>query len=308
MKRGALPLNALRAFEAAARRGRMRDAAEELGVTYSAISRQIRGLEDYLEVELLEGPRNRLRLTAAAQDMLPDLTRAFDAIEDAVDRVARRGRRHLDVSCLGTLAMRWLIPRLFDFQAKQPEIEVRLTTADGPVDFDRQALDVAIRVGGEARGPCQRAPLFADRVGPVLSAVLAARSAISKPEDLAALPLLHTRTRPNAWPDWLERNGLPSRTDGAAYEHFYFLLEAATAGLGVAIAPSILVRDDLASGRLLAPFGFAPNGLTYEALLPPSPRPEALLFRDWLKGLAAPNSPFDVSRPAVKAECVGIVE
>ena len=115
------------------RHGQMKLAAEELGVTYGAVSRQVRGLEEVLGVPLFEGPRNKLLPSQAALEMQPVLQDAFDSIEGAVSRLMHRDLRTLDVSCLGTFAMRWLIPRLFDFQERHPEIEVRMTADDGRV-------------------------------------------------------------------------------------------------------------------------------------------------------------------------------
>ncbi len=260
------------------RHGQMRLAAEELGVTYGAVSRQVRGLEQTLGVPLFEGPRNRLTPSRAAVDLHPALQEAFDGIEAAVARLVDRDRRVLDVSCLGTLTMRWLIPRLFGFHAEHPGVEVRLSADDGPVDFARQSLDVAIRVGHGPWTEGEVIELFPDKVGPVLSPMLAER--VEDP--LRDAPALHTKTRPAAWQDWCRSQDLPAPEGGREFEHFYFMLEAATAGLGVAIAPEVLVRDDLAAGRLRAPFGFEPSGQTYVALAPKRPGRETLAFLDWL--------------------------
>lgn len=286
MKRGALPLNALRAFEATARHGKMTLAAEELGVTYGAVSRQVRSLEQSLGTTLFEGPRNRLHPTEAALDLLPSLTEAFDRIDEAVNRVTGQEKRLLDVSCFGTFVLRWLIPRLFDFHSRHPAIEIRLTSEDIPVDFHRRKMDVAIRsdrVEESDWGDAAVTPLVRDIVGPVLSPSLVPAHGIEKPSDLAALPILHTKTRADAWPDWCTEAGASLPLDGQYFEHFYFLLEAATAGLGVAITPKILVEDDLKAGRLVAPFGFIPSGLRYVALTPPNPGKDAVAFVDWLK-------------------------
>src|SRR5262249_29696517 len=121
MKR-ALPLNALRAFEAAARHGRMTAAAAELHVTHGAVSRQVRHLEAVLGVRLFEGPKSRLTLTEAGRNLLPRLTAAFGEIEAAVDAVADRDEGPLDVSCTSTFAMRWLLPRLHRFNARHPAV------------------------------------------------------------------------------------------------------------------------------------------------------------------------------------------
>ena len=290
MKRGALPLNALRAFEATARNGKMTLAADELGVTYGAISRQVRSLEEMLGVTLFEGPRNRLRPTDAAEDLLPSLTDAFDGIEAAVNRVTGQEKRLLDISCFGTFVLRWLIPRLYDFQNRHPAIEVRLTSEDIPVDFRRHKMDIAIRSdqGGQDQwGDATITPLLDDLVGPVVSPSLVPEGGFQDPAALAALPILHTKTRPGAWPKWCAAVGASLPLDGQNFEHFYFLLEAATAGLGVAIAPHILVQDDLRAGRLVAPFGFIPSGIAYVALSPPNAGKDSQAFLSWLQAMAA---------------------
>lgn len=286
MKRGTLPLNALRAFEATMRHGQMKLAADELGVTYGAVSRQVRGLEATLGVSLFDGPRNKLVPSQAARDLQPALQDAFDQIQTAVLRVQRREKRVLDLSCLSTFAMRWLIPRLFDFREVDPGIEVRLTADDAPVDFSRDCFDVAIRVGTGPWPGMTVTDLFAESVGPVASPSILGSTKPLTLQDLLAFPLLHTRTRPSAWRDWCGSNDCRLPTGGQEFEHFYFLLEAATSGLGVAIAPEVLVRDDLAAGRLVAPFGFTSSGKRYVALTPDHPSAEAIVFTDWLACLA----------------------
>lgn len=267
MNRGALPLNALRAFEAAARLGRMTAAASELGVTHGAISRQVKVLEASLGVALFAGPRNRPILTASGQRLLPELTAAFERIDGAVRLVADEEAGTLDVSCLGTLTMRWLIPRLDRFQSRHPGISVRLTSDHLPVDFHRDSFDVAIRVGsGDWPSGAVVTPMFGDRMGPVLSPALAAQVVIDDPVDLAALPWLHAETRLYAWTEWCRAHGLTKIRAGQRFERHYFMLEGVMAGLGVAIAPQTLVGDDIAAGRLIAPFGFIPSGRQYVAL------------------------------------------
>lgn len=286
MKRGALPLNALRAFEATARLGTMNQAALELGVTYSAISRQVRGLERLLDVSLFEGPRNRLVLSETALQLAPGLTRALDSIEEAVNRVTRRDRRALDVSCLATLTMRWLIPRLYDFHARHPDIEVRLTSDHRPVDFSHRRTDVAIRivsVAGNDWDGINVVSLFDERVGPVLSPSLLPNTGLNELKALGELPILHSQTRPTAWADWCRETGTSFPVAGKNYEHYYFLLEAAASGLGAAIAPEVLVRDDLSANRLIAPFGFVASGLTYVALSGQLPSRDARTFISWLR-------------------------
>jgi len=281
-------LNALRAFEAAARLGRMTLAAEELAVTHGAVSHQIKTLEDQLGCKLLDGPRNRLALTESGKRLLPVLTSAFEQIGRGVADISPSGSRFLDVSCLGTLTMRWLIPRMHRFQSEHPTIEVRLTTDDGPVDFSRRLFDVAIRVGrGDWPADAQVTSLFSEHVGPVLSPNLLAPGGRSGSGDLRQLPKLHTQTRLWAWEDWISRTSSTDVSlDGQKFEHFYFALEAATAGLGVAIAPWELVIDDIKAGRLVAPLGFVESGQSYVALSRQGRKSPTTQFVRWLEAEA----------------------
>ena len=282
MKRGVLPLNALRAFESTMRLGQMSLAAGELGVTYGAVSRQIRSLEERLGIPLFDGPRNKLVPTSTAQQMYPRLNDAFNAIEQSVRDAVQNSRKVVLVSCLSTFAMRWLIPRLFQFKQAYPEIEVQLTADDADVDFDRDRYDVAIRVGAGPWPNMQHTYLMPDDVGLVLSPSVAPLSAIRTLDDLAEVAPLHTKTRQHAWRDWCKQRGFTHPPRGQKFEHFYFLIEAATAGLGQAIAPKILVQSDVENGRLIAPFGFSHSGMDYVALTRSESTEEANIFVSWL--------------------------
>ncbi|WP_439602774.1 LysR substrate-binding domain-containing protein [Devosia sp.] len=273
-------LNALRAFEAAGRHGRMTLAATELNVTHSAISRQVQHLEALLGVALFEGPRNRLQLTGAGTQLLAGLGTAFDLIDQSVRAVADSEDGPLDVSCPGTFTMRWLIPRLYRFRELHPAIDVRLSASSQPVDFERDGFDVAIRAGaGPWPDGAEMAMLFAEATGPVLAPALAAAAGT----DFSGLTLLHSRTRRHAWRQWSERSGVAiDARGGNEYEHFYFMLEAASSGLGVCIAPWPLVADDIRSGRLVAPAGFIASGQHYVALRRPRRQRKSAAFCAWL--------------------------
>lgn len=266
------PLAALRAFEAAARLGRMTAAADELCVSPGAVSRQVRQLEQHLGLALFAGTKARPTLTAAARTLQPALTQAFEQIQEAVRSLSDAHEGPLDVACFSTFTVKWLIPRLFDFHALHPGIDIRLRTTDTDTGTDaaREGCDLLITAithdSGEALADNETSlPLFAEYLGPVMSPAMAGR--IQQPEDLASLPLLHTRGRRNAWDLWAASMdmALPGAA-GPVYEHYYFTLEAALRGLGAAVAPWHLVMDDVQAGRLAAPFGFTASGYRYLAL------------------------------------------
>ncbi|WP_112662805.1 LysR substrate-binding domain-containing protein [Microvirga flavescens] len=293
MTRRRLPsLNALAAFEAAGRLGRMTQAADELSVTHGAISRHVRHLEEMLGIRLFEGPKNALRLTESGRTLLAHLTQGFERIEAGVRAVADEEEGALDVSCTGTFSMRWLIPRLHRFQAAHPSIEVRLSASYAPIDFSRERYEVAIR---HADHPLPEeaivTELFKEHFGPVLSSALAKKLHLKRIEDLKRAPLLHTVTRPGAWTEWATRVGWKSADlRGTDYEHFYYMLEAATGGLGACIAPWPMVIDDIRAGRLVAPFGFVSSEYAYVAARRPRRNRKAEVFCEWLKQ-EAENTP-----------------
>ncbi|MBI1906945.1 MAG: LysR family transcriptional regulator [Rhodocyclales bacterium] len=285
MKRRLPPLNALRAFEAAARLGRMTAAADELAVTPGAISRQVRQLELALGVVLFEGSKHKPQLTVAAKTLLPVLSAALDQIETAVRGVREDDKGTLDVSCFSTFTARWLIPRLYQFNALHPDIEIRLSTAEPAAGIDRDRYDLVITV--DCNGEADRStmlPLFPERMGPVLAPSLATRIKVREPPDLDGKPLLHTSSRANAWQMWGESVGCPLALQGGqAFEHYYFTLEAAIGGLGICIAPWHLVIDDIRAGRLLAPLGFQESGYRYVAQRRRQTNRKLDRFCEWLK-------------------------
>ncbi|KQY27772.1 LysR family transcriptional regulator [Caulobacter sp. Root1455] len=291
------PLNALRAFEAFGRRGRMTLAADELCVTHGAISRQIRQLEDHLGVALTEGPRNRLTLTETGLTLAQALTQALDQIEAALPRSAGAGDGTLVVSCLPTFAMKWLIPRLPDFVAAHPEIQARIVESNGPFDFRADGVDLAIRMRLPHAPPSPDAdvtPFLKHYVGPVASPDLAAQ--VDDLDSLARLPRLHTRTFLESWAEWEAAAGvaLSPATVNREFDHYFYMLEAAAAGLGVALSPYAFVEKDLAAGRLVAPLGLVPGQAQVCALTPRGKATRAARrFRDWLvvQGAATASPP-----------------
>jgi LysR family glycine cleavage system transcriptional activator len=168
-----------------------------------------------------------------------------------------------------------------------PDIDIRLSAPDSPVDYPRDDIDVSIRVGpADWPEDTIAEPFLAEKFGPVCSPALLQQHPLEQPGDLQQYTLLHTESRKSAWNDWLRVTGVSSvdPTAGKRFETFYFLLQAAASGLGVAIGPHPLVADDLETGRLVAPFGFVSSGLSMYVVYPKSrlQNPQLVAFRDWL--------------------------
>jgi LysR family glycine cleavage system transcriptional activator len=256
MRRHLPPLSALRAFEAAARRGSFTAGAEELLVTHGAISRQIASLEAWLGLALFDRVGRRVRLTASGRDYLEAMSRAFDGMAEATRRLTEVGAvKSLTINALPTFSMRWLLPRLARFQQRHPDVALRLVTSDRPLDEVGEPFDVAIRRGPDTWPGCMAAPFLAEWEVPVMSPALAARQPIARAADLAGHTLLHADTRPGAWRRWLTAAGQGGLVVAGQqrFDHFYLTLQAAADGLGVALGPLPILADELASGRLVAP-------------------------------------------------------
>ena len=297
MHRKLPPLNALRAFEAVAAAASFTGAAERLHVTHGAVSRQVASLEAHLGVRLFVRLPRGVALTPEGETLLASVAAAFELIESGAGRIAAARRdRPLVVSCIATFTMRWLIPRLYRFQVRHPGIEVRLSAPNPPENLSPADTEVAIRVT-PAEGVDGKAgrPFLAERIGPVASPETLSRLPVATAADLARHTLLYNVTRPTAWAEWAQVAGVwPPPVGVRRFETFYFLLQAAASGLGVALAPLPLVEDDLAAGRLLAPLGFVPGGRRYVAYHPVSAAgdPRVAAFCDWLveEGAAAGQS------------------
>ena len=288
MHRRLPPLNAVRAFEAAARHASFTRAAEELRVTHGAVSRQVQLLEAWLGVPLFERLNRRVVLTAAGGAYAAEIGAALDRIALATARQAERGRpRLLHVNALATFTLRWLIPRLSGFQLAHPAIEVRLTTSNVPLAQVAEPFDVAIRGGPDSRPGHIAQPFLSERRIPVCSPALLQRLPLEEPEQLRQHTLLHAATLPQVWPQWLRVAGVPDLQPQASVtlEHFYLTLQAALDGLGVAMGPERLIADDVAAGRLTLPFaGPALPARSYYTYVP-EPRaddPAVRAFCGWL--------------------------
>lgn len=284
------PLNALRAFEAAARLGSMKGAAEELAVTPGAVSQQIALLEDRVGTNLFHRLRRSLELTEAGRVYYSPLRAAFRQIEDVTQRVTAMSQAPvLTVSAPPAFAASWLVPRLGDFQANHPEIDLRILTGRALADFETDAVDVAIRHGlGRWKG------LRADRIAAVrLIAVcskrlLRGRSRPARAEDLASLPLLHDAARRD-WPLWFQAHKvqpIPKEAlSGPSFDDQMLLIEAAVSGQGVALVTEVVAKRELARRALVRAIDLAwPHEFAYWLVYPAAnaDQPKITAFRQWL--------------------------
>ncbi|BAQ77931.1 MULTISPECIES: LysR family transcriptional regulator [Pseudomonas] len=263
MSRDLPPLNALRAFEATARLNSVSQAAEQLHVTHGAVSRQLKVLEEHLGLSLFVKDGRGIKLTDAGVRLRDASSEAFERLRDVCGELTRGSAdAPFVLGCSGSLLARWLIPRLGRLNADLPDLRLHLSAGEGDLDPRRPGLD-ALLVFAEPPWPAdmQVYELACERIGPVLSPRYGGYSRLrtAPATALGAESLLHTTSRPQAWPSWARHNGIAAEAlkYGQGFEHLYYLLEAAVAGLGVAIAPEPLVAEDLLAGRLVAPWGFS---------------------------------------------------
>ncbi len=297
------PLNAVRAFEAAARHGSFKEAAEELSVTHGAISRQVHLLEEWLGGPALFRRLSRgVARTPNGEFLLAEFGPALDRISAAARQYRnRRGQRAsavLRVNALATFSLRWLLPRLTLFRDEHPDIEVRLATSNEPLDALREDYDIIIRGGPDTFHGYGSSPVVGERRLPVCSPALLARLPLVTVGDLAAHTLLHVETMPKLWRDWLIESGHAGLQPAATLtlDHFYLSIQAAIDGLGVAMGPTALVTDDLTAGRLVAPFPrISLPARTYFAYFPQhgSSNSAGEIFRTWLSQM--PDKPAEAT-------------
>jgi LysR family glycine cleavage system transcriptional activator len=285
-------LNGLRAFEAAARHLSFTLAASELNVTQTAISHQIKRLEQELGISLFVRQNRALTLTPEAKDYLPGVRAAFNDLRLATDRLLRKDNDHvLTVSTLASLAAKWLLPRLSAFQQAHPDIDVHITTSTSLVDFRSGDVDAAIRYG-RGHWPGLRADwLMADELFPVCSpALLKAGKPLRRPEDLVNWTLLHSSSGyDDDWRLWLTAAGLPadiSKQPGLSFDLIFMTVQAAIDGFGVAMGRTSYVEADIAKGRLVVPFKVTlPVDAGFYLVSPEAKAdtPKLSAFRQWLK-------------------------
>ena len=294
MTRKLPPLNALRAFEAAARHLSISKAANELNVTPAAVSHQVKALEEFLGLALFRRLNRAMMLTDAGQTILPGLRDGFDHLARAIDKLAAmRQGDSLTISTSPSFAAKWLVPRLDRFRAGHPQMELRIDATDGIVDLERGEADIAIRYGNGNYPGMRAERLFTDESFPVCSAQLCqGPPPLSTPADLDGHTLLHvdwnvqSQTAPS-WRMWLLAAGV-GHLDAQRGSHFNqesMALQAAIESHGVALVSRVLAADDLAAGRLVRPFDLVlPTDFTYYLVAPEAAaaEPNIAAFFDWI--------------------------
>jgi LysR family glycine cleavage system transcriptional activator len=296
MPRRLPPLNALRAFEAAARHRSFTRAAEELHVTQAAISHQVKQLEDWLGRKLFERNGHLLALTAEGKSYLPELTGALDSLAAATARLSDTALAGpLRISVLPSFASKWLMPRLGRFRAAHPEIDLQVSSSAELCDFSKGDIDLGIR-SGLGRWPGLRADLVArEWLAPLCSpALLETGPPLDTPADLRFHTLLHDQPA-DLWPRWLDAAGVTEvdARPGPGFTDSSLVLQAAIDGHGVALGRLFLAADDIADRRLVQPFAKAlPNDYSYWIVYPKAAagKPRTAAFRDWVLAEAAAST------------------
>lgn len=281
-------LNAIRAFEVAARLGSFRAAAEFLNVTPSAVSHQIKSLEASLHLMLFSRDSTGLKLTAAGNAYFAAVTDSFGQIDHATSSIVRRfSQRRLTVRTYSTFAVRWLVPRLHRFRKQNRELEVGLFTSQADAVMTTDDVDVALRIGEGAGADIEQRYLFTPRLFPVAAPSVARR--IKTPADLARETIIQVHPSPEDWTQWLAAHSIDDvdPDSGFVFDSYDHALTTAATGLGVALGMVPYMASDLASGRLvrvlkrLDDVPQQPWYLIYRKL--ESQRDNVLRFVDWIE-------------------------
>ena len=313
MRRVLPSLPALTVFEAAARHGSFTRAAEELNLTQSAVSKQVRGLEDFLGVPLFERVRQRINLTEAGTAYLKTVRAALEMMEAAtMEALAFKGEGSaLNIATLPTFGTRWLAPRLGSFTRAHPKISLNVTARVWPFDLVEDNVDVAIYRGAEPwpGGICDW--LMGETVVPAISPnLLAPQGPLRSPRDLGKINLLHHRARPRAWQDWLTAAdaGNVNAFHGIRFEQFEMIIQAAVSGVGIAMVPRFMIGEELRTGSLVIPFDQAmESNASYYLVYSERKKslPAVIAFKDWLlaeaRAEAGPEGPAVMARSRKEA-------
>lgn len=278
-------LTSLRFFNSAAQTGSFVSAAEQLHVTHSAVSRQIRLLEDELGIPLFERRNRAVYLNEAGRYLYKTTSSIFEQLEETISHLrSPLNNPVLVVSCEPTIAMKWLIPRLSHFYTLYPEITLHLVAAGGAIDFNKEGVDLAFRRDDFLWHKNIYATKICDeKIGAVI-----------KPNNLHhSHKQLITLSRPQAWQDWFQYSGVVSNyTKTSEYEHFYLAIQATLAGLGATIASFLMVQDELHNQQLVTINGFVKDNSSYYLLSPIEIAPDSKQekFKNWIIAEAEKSS------------------
>ncbi|MCL5042951.1 MAG: LysR family transcriptional regulator [Gammaproteobacteria bacterium] len=288
MRRKIPPTQALVCFESAARHESFTKAAEELALTQSAVCRQIANLETFLDVQLFRRTRRGVKLTETGQTYSRRISNRLDAVErDTLSVMGNQGTATLELATVPTFGTQWLLPRLNSFLVQHPHVTINLTNRTRPFLFADTEFDAAIYFGDGDWSGTEAHFLMHESPVPVCSPSLIAPGTELTPEQIAHLPLLQQSTRPYAWRQWFASLGMRVEHDlnGTRLELFSMLAQAAMHGMGVALIPPFLIRDELSSGRLINPCAHSfDSENAYYLAIPERKAESATLqaFRDWL--------------------------
>jgi LysR family transcriptional regulator, glycine cleavage system transcriptional activator len=280
-------LPALSAFEAAARTGSVTAAARELNLTQSAVSRQIKLLEEQLEIPLFRRERQKIRLTAAGEAYVREIREGLRRIGDAsLNLRANPAGGTLNLVVLPTFSTRWLVPRLPEFMRGNPGVVVNLFTRSSRFDFRAEAIDAVIHSGDNDWPGTESVLLRSEDVIPACSSAFKKKFAFKQPKDLREAPLLHLTTHPDAWEQWLLQNSVPAEAvHGMLFDQQSAVAAAAAAGLGVALLPIFLFDEELKRGQLVRAMDLPMRKSANYYLIWPNDRatyPPLTAFRRWL--------------------------
>lgn len=297
-------LQAIKAFDAAARHLSFTRAAEELNVTPAAISHQIKELEDQIGVSLFQRTSRHMQLTRQGAILKPAIADALDVLTKALQKIRQSDNpKQIRVTASPSIAAKWLVPRLDRFLEAEPDADVRIDVSSSVLDFDRDDVDVAIRFGTGEHPGLQVDKLFQDVLFPVCSpALLEGHKPLKEPRDLLQFTLIHLdyEAQGAVWPNWrmwMQAAGVRDFNDsrGLHFSQTSLAVQAAIDGHGVALGDSTLVADDLAAGRLVRPFALSlrsPTQFAYHLIMrrDTADRPMVKAFRNWILAEAAASS------------------
>lgn len=289
MKRKIPSTTALAIFEAAARHGSFARAATELCLTESAVSRQIAGLESYLDIRLFARVKKQVVLNDAGRAYVKNVSKSLADIEaHTLSLMANKGDDGvLELAVLPTFANRWLIPRLRDFQRRQPNITIHMTEQAKPFLFQDTQFDAALHFEHPSWSDVVKVDLFEERLVPVINPSFFDVASLASPEDLRRIPLLHKASRPEAWRHWFELAGSAYGASalGMRFDMYGMIIEAARSGLGAGLVPRFYVDNEIHRHDLVLPFDLELRHEKRYCLVYPEHKgdsPIVQAFSDWL--------------------------